>query len=59
MESGYNNHRANGGVVGRKVGYRESDDAMKEEYKPDINESVNEWLELYQKHMKKGGEEEK
>lgn len=33
MESGYNNYRANGGVVGRKVGYRKSDDAMKEEYK--------------------------
>ncbi|CAJ0600673.1 unnamed protein product [Cylicocyclus nassatus] len=32
--------------------------AMKEEYKPDINESVNEWLELYYK-MQKGGEEEK
>ena len=36
MESGYNNYRANGGVVGRKVGYRKSDDAMKEEYKEEI-----------------------
>ena len=29
--------------------------AMKEEYKPDINESVNDWLVQYQKYMK-GGE---
>ena len=36
MESGYNNYRANGGVVGRRVGYRKSDDAMKEEYKEEI-----------------------
>ena len=36
MESGYNNYRSNGGVVGRKVGYRKSDDAMKEEYKEEI-----------------------
>lgn len=33
MESGYNNYRSNGGVVGRKVGYHKSDEAMKEEYK--------------------------
>ncbi len=33
MESGYNNYRSNGGVVGRKMGYRKSDDAMREEYK--------------------------
>ena len=33
MESGYNNFRNGGGVVGRKVGYRKSDEAMKEEYK--------------------------
>lgn len=36
MESGYNNYRSNGGVVGRKVGYRKSYDAMKEEYKEEI-----------------------
>ena len=29
--------------------------AMKEEYRPDINESVNEWLEQYKKYVK-GGE---
>lgn len=29
--------------------------AMKEEYRPDVNESVNEWLEQYEKYMK-GGE---
>ena len=33
MESGYNNFRNGGGVVGRKVGYRKSDEVMKEEYK--------------------------
>ena len=33
MESGYNNYRANGGVVGRRVGFKKSDDAMKEQYK--------------------------
>ncbi len=33
MESGYNNFRNGGGVVGRKVGYRKSGEAMKEEYK--------------------------
>ena len=33
MESGYNNYRSNGGVVGRKVGYRKSDEAMREEYR--------------------------
>ena len=31
-------------------------DAMKEEYHPDVNETVNEWLEQYEKYMKKGGE---
>lgn len=36
MESGYNNYRANGGVVGRKVGFRKSDEAMREEYKEEI-----------------------
>ena len=36
MESGYNNYRSNGGVVGRKVGFRKSDEAMKEEYKEEI-----------------------
>lgn len=33
MESGYNNYRSNGGVVGRKVGFRKSDETMREEYK--------------------------
>ena len=27
--------------------------AMKEEYRPDVNETVNEWLEQYEKYMKK------
>ena len=36
MESGYNNYRSNGGMVGRKVGYKKSDEAMKEEYKDEI-----------------------
>ena len=33
MESGYNHYRATGGKVGRKNGYRKSDEAMKEQYK--------------------------
>ena len=36
MESGYNNFRANGDVVGRKVGYRKSAEAMRDEYKEEI-----------------------
>ena len=36
MDSGYQNFRANGGVVGRKQGYRKSDEAMKEEYAEEI-----------------------
>ena len=36
MESGYNHYRANGGVVGRKVGYRKSDQQMKEEYAEEL-----------------------
>jgi hypothetical protein len=33
MESGYSHYRASGGKVGRKNGYRKSDEAMKEQYK--------------------------
>lgn len=36
VESGYNNYRANGGKVGRKEGYRKSDNDMKEEYAEEI-----------------------
>lgn len=36
MVSGYQNFRANGGVVGRKKGYRKSDEAMKSEYVEEI-----------------------
>ncbi|MBD5339945.1 MAG: recombinase family protein [Bacteroides sp.] len=36
MESGYNNFRNHGGKVGRKTGYRKSDDRMKEEYAEEI-----------------------
>lgn len=32
--------------------------AMKEEYKLDTNEVVNEWFEMYEKYMGKGGEKE-
>ena len=32
VESGYNNFRANGGKVGRKEGYRKSDEEMREQY---------------------------
>lgn len=36
MDSGYKNFRDNGGIVGRKQGYRKSDEAMKEEYTEEI-----------------------
>lgn len=36
MESGYNNFRNNGGIVGRKVGYRKTDEQMREEYAEEI-----------------------
>lgn len=36
VESGYKNHLANGGRVGRKVGYRKHDEAMKEQYVEEI-----------------------
>ena len=36
VESGYNNFRANGGKVGRKQGYRKSDETMKGEYAEEI-----------------------
>lgn len=36
MESGYNHYRTNGGKVGRKCGYRKTDDAMREQYQEEI-----------------------
>jgi DNA invertase Pin-like site-specific DNA recombinase len=36
VESGYKNFRANGGKVGRKVGYLKTDEAMKEQYVEEI-----------------------
>lgn len=36
MESGYNHYRANGGSVGRKVGYRKTNEQMKEQYQEEI-----------------------
>lgn len=36
MASGYENYRNNGGKVGRKVGYRKSDQQMKEEYAEEL-----------------------
>lgn len=36
MESGYNHYRANGGLVGRKKGYRKTDDQMKAQYAEEI-----------------------
>lgn len=37
MESGYNHFRSLGGKVGRKVGYRKSEDAMKEQYSKEMS----------------------
>ncbi len=36
MESGYNNFRNNGGIVGRKTGYRKTTEQLKEEYAEEI-----------------------
>lgn len=36
MESGYNHHRANGGSVGRKIGYRKTEEQMKLQYTEEI-----------------------
>ena len=36
MESGYNHYRSNGGKVGRKVGYKKSEEQMKVEYAEEI-----------------------
>lgn len=36
VESGYKNHLANGGSVGRRIGYRKSDEEMKAQYMEDI-----------------------
>ena len=36
VESGYKNYRANGGKVGRKVGYQKSESTMKEQYIEEI-----------------------
>ncbi len=37
MESGYNHFRNNGGVVGRKVGYRKTEEQMKQQYPKEIS----------------------
>lgn len=36
VQSGYKNHLANGGSVGRKIGYKKSDEEMKTQYMEDI-----------------------
>ena len=36
MESGYNHYRVNGGKVGRKEGYRKTDEQMKADYPKEI-----------------------
>ena len=36
MESGYNHYRTTGGKVGRKTGYRKSQDDMREEYAEEL-----------------------
>lgn len=37
MESGYNHFRAQGGKVGRKVGYRKTEEQMREQYPKEIS----------------------
>ena len=43
MESGYSHYRASGGKVGRKNGYRKSDEAMKEQYQEEIKRQILRW----------------
>lgn len=43
MKSGYNHYRAVGGKVGRKNGYRKSDEAMKEQYQEEIKRQILRW----------------
>lgn len=37
MESGYNHYRSTGGVVGRKAGYRKTDEQMRNDYRQEIS----------------------
>lgn len=36
VESGYKNHLANGGRVGRKIGYKKDNEVMKDQYSEDV-----------------------
>ena len=36
VESGYKNYRANGGKVGRKIGYKKAEEAIREQYTEEI-----------------------
>ena len=36
MESGYNHYRSRGGVVGRKKGYRKTDEQMRNQYAEEL-----------------------
>lgn len=36
VESGYRNYRANGGKVGRKIGYKKAEESMREQYTEEI-----------------------
>lgn len=36
VESGYKNYRANGGKVGRKIGYKKTEEAIREQYTEEI-----------------------
>lgn len=36
VESGYKNYRANGGKVGRKIGYKKTEESMREQYTEEI-----------------------
>lgn len=45
MQSGYNHFRQQGGKVGRKVGYRKSEDELREQYGKEI-QLLRKWLSL-------------
>ena len=43
LQSGYHNFRDKGGIVGRKSGFRKSDDDMKEQYREEIKMLVKDY----------------
>ena len=54
VESGYRNYRANGGKVGRKIGYKKAEETIREQYTEEIEETIREQYTEEIKLLKKG-----